>query len=172
MRAPAAVPSAAAVALAASAVLVVATALLMVPVRSLEVTGARAGRLLWRVPVADGLTVDLEYTNSIFNAPTTERFAVSGRSLRLVEVSSTREAVLQYLALDPPYLSRDGRLVSRRHGQAIGELTIRIGQTGRQRLVVGGRMIPLYRVGVGEAVRLTISSVPRVLVVMDQPRPP
>lgn len=158
--------------MAASAVLVAAAALLLVPVHSLEVTDVHTGRILWRVPVADGSTVDLDYTNSIFNAPTTERFEVSGRSLRLVEISSTREAVLQYLALDPPYQSRDGRLVSRRHGPTVGELTIRIGQTGRQHLVVGGRKIPLYWVGTGEAVRLTISRMPRVLVVINQPHPP
>lgn len=157
---------------AAVTALATAAALLLVPVRSLEVTDVRTGRLLWRVPAADGSTVDLDYTNSIFNAPTTERFEVSGRSLRLVEVSSTQEAVLQYLALDPPYQSRNGRLVSKRYGPAVGELTIRIGQTGRQHLVVGSREIPLYRVGIGEAVRLAISKVPRVLVVIDQPRPP
>lgn len=163
---------AAAVALAVSAVLVAAVALLLVPVHSLEVRDVHTGRLLWRATVADGSTVDLDYTNSIFNAPTTERFEVSGRSLRLVEVSSTQEAVLQYLALDPPYQYRDGRLVSGRHGPTVGELTIRIGQTGRQLLVVGGREIPLYRVGSGEAVRLTISRMPRVLVVLGQPPPP
>lgn len=157
---------------AAAAALVTAAVLLLAPAYSLEVRDVHTGRLLWRVPVADESTVDLDYTNSIFNAPTTERFEVSGRSLRLVEVSSTQEAVLQYLALDPPYQIRDGRLVSRRHGPAVGELTIRIGQTGRQRLVVGGREIPLYRVGTGEAVRLTILRMPRVFALVGQPRPP
>ncbi len=152
--------------------LAVAVALLLAPVHSLEVTEVHTGRLLWRVPAEIGSTVDLEYTNSIFGAPTTERFEVSGRGLRLVEISSTKEAVLQYLALDPPYQSRDGRLVSRRHGPTVGELTIRIGQTGQQRLMAGSREIPLYRVGTGEAVRLTISRMPRVLVVIGQPRPP
>ncbi len=152
--------------------LAVAVALLLAPVQALEVTKVSTGRLLWRVPAEAGATVDLEYTNSIFGAPTTERFEVSGRALRLVEISSTQEAVLQYLALDPPYQSRDGRLVSRRHGPFVGELTIRIGQTGQQRLMAGGREIPLYRAGDGEAVRLAVARRPRALVLIRRPHPP
>lgn len=149
-----------------------AAAFLAVPVTVLEVTARASGRLLWRVPVEDGATVDLEYTNSIFNAPTTERFEISDRSFLLVEVSSTQEAVLQYLALDPPYQSRNGRLVSKRQGPTVGELTVRIGQTGQQRLTAGGREIPLYRVGTGEAVRLAISRMRRVHVLLGKPSPP
>ncbi len=150
----------------------VAAAVLLVPVHSLEITEAGTNRLLWRVPAKDGETVDLEYTHSITGAPVTERFRVTGGGLRLVEIASTGEAALQYLAQDPPYESRGARLVSARDGPTVGELTIRIGQTGRQTLAVGGRTIPLYRAGEGEAVRLAVTRRPLALVLTKRPRPP
>lgn len=129
--------------------------------RVLDVTHVETGRLLWRVAVRDGSLVDLSYTNSIFNAPTTERFAVEGRSLRLTEVLTTSEAVFEYLRVDPPYEQRVGLLVARIRGPAIEALTTRIGQTGQQRLTVDGVEFPLFRIGVGEAARLTLRQVPR-----------
>lgn len=134
----------------------------LVPVPVVTVVSVQHGRPLWRIPVTPGTVVDLEYTNSLYRAPTTERFVVTGGLLRLVEISSTSEAVLEYLALDPPYVRRDGRIVAHRPGPLFAELTIRIGQTGQQRLTVAGRQLPLYQVGVGEAVRVRVDRIPRL----------
>jgi hypothetical protein len=147
-----------------------AAAFLFVPVPVLTVASPETGAVLWRVPVAAGERVDLNYTNSLYNAPTTERFVVTGGLLRLTEVSSTRQAVLEYLALDPPYEHRNGRLVSKRPGPLFPELTIRIGQTGRQRLAVGGRELPLYQAGTGEALLVRVARAPRLLVLIRRLR--
>lgn len=152
--------AAAVVALAALATVLLAS----VPV--LRVTHAETGELLWEMVVRNGAHVDLDYTNSIFNAPTTERFVVMGGLLRLTEISTTKQAVLEYLVLEPPYEKRGDRLVSRRRGPMFQELTIRIGQTGQQRLVVGGRELPLYQVGTGGSVRVRLIQTPRIVTLI------
>ncbi len=138
----------------------------------LDVTLADSGRLAWRLRVRVGSVVDLDYVNSIYNAPTTERFAVTERALRLVEISSTSEAVLDYLAQDPPYAARDGRLVSKSRGPELTDLVVRIGRTGQQRLRVDGRPIPLNRAGVGEALRLEVRRIPRARQMLERTVPP
>jgi hypothetical protein len=147
-----------------------AATFLLLPVPVLRVTEADTGRLLWRVVVANGSQVDLDYTNSLFDAPTTERFIVTGGLLRLAEISSTKQAVLEYLVLEPPYEERGGRFVSRRRGPLFADLTIRIGQTGQQRLVAGGREIPLYEVGTGGAVRVAVTETPRLIALVRRGR--
>lgn len=147
---------------AAAAVGTAAAVSLLLPVPVVVVTATASGRPLWHAPTRPGAVVDLEYTNSIYRAPVTERFVITGALLRLAEVTTTSEAVLHYLAIEPPYARRGDRLVAKRPGPMFAELTIRIGQTGRQRLVVDGRTIPIYEVGVGEAVRVTVTRVPRL----------
>lgn len=138
----------------------------------LRVTRDESGEVLWRTVVWNGARVDLNYTNSLFDAPTTERFVVTGGLFRLEEISTTKQAVFEYLVLEPPYETRGDRLVSKRRGPMFDELTIRIGQAGQQRLVVGGRELPLYRVGTGEAVRVRIVQTPRLLTLIGRPTAP
>lgn len=157
---------------AAAVTVATAAALAFSPTTVLDVTHDRTARLLWRVPGRAGSTVDLNYTNSLFNAPTTDRFVIDGGRLRLVEISSTKEAVLEHAGLAGPHKMRDGRFVAERPGPVLGELTIRIGQTGQQRLVVDGREMPLYRVGVGEAVKVKVTRVPRALALAEKPQAP
>jgi len=149
-----------------------AAALLSASIGVLEVRHEGTGRLLWRVRISTGATVDLHYTNSIYNAATSERFTVQGESLRLVEVSSTREAVLEYMRLESPYETRDGRFVARVGGPTLATFTTRIGQTGQQRLVVEGTEIPLYRIGTGEAATVTITRAPWFLTLVHRPPAP
>ncbi|MBM3470944.1 MAG: hypothetical protein FJX73_09150 [Armatimonadetes bacterium] len=137
---------------------------MMLPEPALEVTHVGSGRLLWRVALREGSRVNLSYTNSIHNAPTTELFVAEGGRLRLVEVATTREAVLEYLRLDPPYEARAGLLVAKTRGPALEGFTTRIGQTGQQRLTVDGAEFPLFSIGVGEAARLTLRRVPRAIL--------
>jgi hypothetical protein len=133
------------------------------PVQVFRVRSAADGRILWRVPVRNGSIVDLHYTNSVYDAATTERFIVYNGHLRPVEISSEKQAVLEYLALDPPYERRGGRIVAKGRRVLFAELPIRIGRTGRQRLEIDGRLIPVYEVGAGEAVRVAVARVPRLI---------
>ncbi|MDR7548532.1 MAG: hypothetical protein QN131_01165, partial [Armatimonadota bacterium] len=75
--------------MAAAVALAAAAAILLLPVSVVEITHAGTGRLLWRVPVSEGDRVDLDYVNSLFDAPTTERFIITGGLLRRVVISST-----------------------------------------------------------------------------------
>lgn len=140
-----------------------AVAMLLWPVSVLDVTQKDTSRVLWSVIVHDGSRIDLNYINSMYNAATTERFVVEAGRLRLIEVSSDKEAVLNYLGLQPPYRRRGERVVSERRGPVLAELTIRIGQTGQQYLVVDDSLnVPINQAGVGEAVWMRIDRTPRV----------
>lgn len=148
---------------AAAAVLAAAALAALAPIPVLEVVHADGGRLLWRLPVRDGSRVRLHYVNSLYHAPTTEEFAVTADGLRLVEVTTTAEAVMEYLRIDPPYRVVHGRLAADTSGPTVPALVTRIGQTGRQWLEVDDRSLPLYRVGVGEAVRIRVVRRPRAV---------
>lgn len=148
----------------AAAVVATVAALSVFPVAAVDVRHAGTGRLLWRVPVEPRSQIKLEYTHSLYNAPTAERFEPAARGLRLVEVSSTSEAVLEHLRLSPPYERRDGWIVARPDGSIHPRLTLRIGQTGQQKLRVDGRELPLYQAGTGEAVEIALQRLPRVVL--------
>jgi len=157
---------------AAAVALAAAAAVLLTPSTALEVRHQETGRLLWRVPIASGERVDLNYTNSLFDAPTTERYVIDGSHLHLEMISSTKEAVLEYLSLDPPFEQHGDRFVARLSGPRFAELTIRIGQTGRQRLDIEGLDVPLYQVGTGDAVRLQIARPRRAEILLARPQAP
>lgn len=148
---------------AAAALLAAALAAGLTPVSVLEVVHEDSGRLLWRTTVRPGSRVSLHYVNSLYHAPTAEQFVVDGQTLRLVEVATTAEAVMEYLRLDPPYRTRGGWLAADTSGPTLAALVTRIGDTGRQWLEVGGRTVPLHRVGVGEAVRIRVVRRPWVV---------
>lgn len=109
---------------------------------------------MWRVPVRLGGTVVLAYTNSIYGAPTEEHLIITPEGFTLTEVRSTSEAVLQYNALPPPYGRQGAYVVAAAHAELPASLALRIGETGRQRLIVGGRTLPLFSAGTG--VRVTV----------------
>ncbi len=119
------------------------------------------GRVRWQVPAGEGTAVVLQYTNSIYLAPTWERFVVRGGRLHLVEVSTTREAVLEYHRLAPPYRVEDGRLVAAVSGVTLDGYTLRVGSLGRPVLQVGSRVLPLHTAGVGTALHIALRRVPR-----------
>jgi hypothetical protein len=110
------------------------------------------GHVMWRVPVRPGTPLVLAYTNSIYNAPTEERLIVTDSGLRLTEVRSTSEAVLQYNALPPPYVRQGAYVVAAADTALPAVLPLRIGQTGRQRLIVGDRTLPIFAAGTGTRV--------------------
>ncbi len=155
-----------------TAAVAAALALLLIPVGVLTVTHEGTGRLLWRVIVGGGSQIELRYINSRYDAPTFQRYVVADGLLRLTEISSTSESVLEFLVLERPYEQRGGQFVSKRHGPSFEQLIFRIGQTEQQTLFVDGRELPLHRIGSGEAVRVTLSRMPRALALLQRPQPP
>lgn len=127
------------------------------------VVSDEAGAALWRVPVSDGSEVVLHYTNSVYLAPTWERFTVRGGRLHLKEVSSTREAVLEYHRLAPPYRRDGDRLTAPASDVVLEVLPLRVGERGHPVLQVGQTEVPLYRAGTGTGLRVTIRREARLL---------
>ncbi len=135
---------------------------LLWPSASLVVTD-EDGTALWRLPVHEGSTVVLQYTNSIYLAPVWEQFTLRGGRLHLMEVSSTSEAVLEYNRHPGPY-RRSGDLVSVPvSGQALDLVPLRVGERGRPTLQVDGVTLPLYRAGVGAGLRIWVRRASRFL---------
>ena len=120
----------------------------------LTVTGDD-GRRWWSLPVAPGDAVVLAYTNSIYLAPTEERFILRPEGFVLTDVASTSEAVLAYNGLAAPY-SRRGAFYSAPVSARMPALVLRIGHTGRQRLLVDGRVLPLFAAGEGARLRVAV----------------
>ncbi|MDQ7843099.1 MAG: hypothetical protein QN141_02010 [Armatimonadota bacterium] len=114
------------------------------------------GRRLWSLPVRLGDEVVLAYTNSIYLAPTEERLVVTARGFALVAVRSTSEAVLDYNGLRAPY-AREGAYYAAQASARLPELILRVGATGRQRLIVHGRAVPLFQAGAGTQLRVTVA---------------
>ncbi|HXF82010.1 MAG TPA: DUF1850 domain-containing protein [bacterium] len=116
---------------------------------------AEDGQRLWALPVRPGDEVVLVYTHSIYLAPVEEHLRVRPDGFRLTEVRSPSEAVLAYNALHGPYRRVAGRYVAPASAR-LTELVIRIGRTGRQRLIVGGTALPLYTAGEGARLRIAV----------------
>lgn len=115
------------------------------------------GQRMWSLPVRPGSAVVLAYTNSIYGALTEEHLTVSQVGFTLRAVRSTSEAVLAYNGLPAPYARKDDFYVAPAQAH-LPVLVVRIGQTGHQRLYVGGRLLPLYEAGEGVQVRIEITA--------------
>lgn len=116
----------------------------------------------WHLPVRPGTQIALAYVNSLYNAPTEDRFIVTTTGFELTEVRSTSDAVLDSNGLPAPY-GRDGLYFVSRIRRPIPFFTIRIGPVGRQRLVVGNSDVPLYTVGTGNAVTVVLRREPLLM---------
>lgn len=127
------------------------------------VVSDETGAVRWRVQVAEGTPVVLQYTNSIHLAPTWEQFVVRGGRLCLLDVSSTREAVLEYYRFAGPYRREGPRVIAPVSGLVLDLLPLRIGERGRPVLQVGRTVLPLYEAGVGTGLRVAIRREPRLL---------
>lgn len=123
-----------------------------------------AGAVHWRVPVTEGSPVILQYTNSIYLAPTWERFAVRGGRLALVSITSTREAVLEYNRLGPPFVREGGRVTAPVSGVVLDVLPLRVGDRGHPVLQVGRISIPLAAGGPGTRWHVSIRRAPRLQI--------
>lgn len=144
------------IALAAGIILAAAA----VPSYHLTVT-AEGGARLWAIPIVPGTPVTLAYENSIYRAPTEEMLVATSDGFTLRAVRSTSEAVLAYNGLAAPY-RRNGLWFEADVSRMLPLLTMRIGRTGRQHLMVTGRTVRLYDAGEGARVQIDVVRTPRV----------
>lgn len=130
----------------------------------LVVTGD-AGERLWTLPLRPRTPVALAYQNSIYRAATEEVFSPSADGFALIAVRSTSEAVLAYNGLPAPY-ARQGRWYVAPASRSLPGLVLRIGRAGRQHLLVGDRIVPLYQAGEGARLSVTVERAPRVIAAL------
>jgi hypothetical protein len=123
------------------------------------------GTRLWAAPIAPGTPVTLAYENSIYRAPTEEILVATAEGFTLRTVRSTSEAVLAYNGLEAPY-RRNGIWFEAQAPRTLPRLTVRIGRTGRQHLLVAGRTVPLYDAGEGARVQVDVMRAPRVVAAL------
>lgn len=147
------------VGLAAAAAVILAAA--AIPSYHLTVSG-EDGQRLWTVGVAPGTPITLAYENSIYRAPTEELFTATAGGFALRGVRSTSEAVLAYNGLEAPY-ARDGMWYAAAASRTLPSVVIRIGRTGRQHLIIAGRVVPLYEAGEGARVRVEVEHASRAV---------
>jgi len=121
------------------------------------------GAALWRRPAAEGSVVVLRYTNSIYLAPVYERFEVRAGGLRLIEVGSTSEAVLEYNRHPGPYRRSGAWLIAPISGVTLDVLALRVGERGQPTLEVDGATLPLYQAGTGTGLRISVRRGARLL---------
>jgi len=132
------------------------------PAQALRIAD-ETGQVRWRVPVTEGTPVVLQYTHSLYLAPTWEQFVIRHGRLELVSLSSTREAVLEYNRLAPPYRRAGPRVTAPVSGIALAVLPLRVGERGRPVLRVGGVTVPLYEAGAGTGLRISVHRTSRLL---------
>lgn len=116
---------------------------------------AEGGQTLWTRSIRNGSPVILEYTNSLYLAPTQEHFTVRPGGFALKEVWSTSDAVLAYNSLPAPY-HRRGKFFVSSVGAFVPEIVTRIGPIGRQTLHVADEELPLYEAGPGTRVTIAL----------------
>ncbi len=105
------------------------------------------GRPMTREGLPDSGRFEIEYVHSYYRTPTVERFVADREgSFRLVGISSTSDAVLDYYAV-PGRKSTDGLWSSLRldQEQSFEELPLIGTAKGRKTLVVSGERSPLFR---------------------------
>lgn len=115
---------------------------------------AEDGSTLWTRSVREGSPVVLQYTNSLYLAPTEEHFVVGRGGFTLKEVWSTSDGVLAYNNLPAPYRRRGHYFVSS-VSTSVPAIVTRIGPVGRQTIRIGTEELPIYQAGT--AVRVTIT---------------
>lgn len=116
---------------------------------------AEDGETLWTRPVREGSPVVLQYTNSLYLAPTHEHFTVRPGGFALREVWSTSDGVLAYNSLPAPYLRRGKFFISSVRA-FVPAIVTRIGPIGRQTLRIGDEELPLYQAGTGARVTIAL----------------
>lgn len=125
------------------------------------VVSTEGEEVIERVRLAPRSTIILEYTNSLYMAPTEEHFIVRRGGFALREVWSTSDAVLASHSLPAPYARRGAFFVSSVEA-FVPRIVTRIGPVGQQTLRVGDREVPLFRAGTGA----------QVIVALRRPSPP
>jgi hypothetical protein len=118
---------------------------------------AEDGATLWTRPVSEGSPIILQYTNSLYLAPTQEHFTVRPGGFALKEVWSTSDGVLAYNSLPAPY-HRRGKFFVSSVGAFVPAIVTRIGPIGQQTLRIGGEELPLYTAGTGTRVTIALRS--------------
>lgn len=99
--------------------------------------------------VGDGASVALAYRHSLWGVTVVERLEVTADGLRLVQVEAPTPELDSYYHIPGAQLVREGELFRLEvpRGPVLPEVRVRATERGMRTLVVGGRCLPLRRVG-------------------------
>ena len=125
----------------------------LVPTGAWVVVRDEHGRAVTRARLPSSGRFALEYAHSVYGAQVTETFAAGpGEGFRLVAVTSSSEAVLDYYALEGRREADGGRVrLQLTSSPRLETLPLVATEVGRRTLVVGGTRVPLYAAGRGPA---------------------
>jgi hypothetical protein len=139
-------------------------ALLAAPAPALIVAEPVTGRTLVCLPVRPAPVV-LRYRHSLYDALTTEEFAVEGERLVLRRLSSERLAALEYYGrAEPPVPVSEGYAISGL-AEPHQALPLLVGPVGERTLVYGPTVVPLWRLAAaGGQVEVRIGQAPRAVL--------
>jgi hypothetical protein len=139
-----------------AAVAVLVAALALFEGERVVVASARDGTTVAELSLGDARAFSLSYLHSVYGAPAKESFRIEGNGFRLVSISSTSAAVLDYYRLEGER-KRGAKwwtlfpATTRRYER----LPVIATHRGRRSLSVGGSTVPLYEPG--KALHVTIS---------------
>jgi hypothetical protein len=128
--------------------LLLAVFLLFVPwpgfFSSLRVTHEQTGRELCALPFIGTHSFSLSFTNSIYLAPTQEKFEASRSGIALREIQTTSWGVVEYYSIKGTVREEEGTIRIQDIHFHTPKLKIMIGYIGKQKLIWDGQTYDLF----------------------------
>lgn len=119
------------------------------------------GGLVHRETLPDSGEFGVKYRHSFYRAPAVEHFAAGSSGFRLLGLSSTSHAVLDYYELEGTRVER-GRWIylEPQSGRSYESMPFIATREGRRTLVVSGREMLLYKGDTSRHLRLEVERTP------------
>jgi hypothetical protein len=109
-----------------------------------RVTHEQTGRELFALPFIHTHSFDLSFINSIYLAPTVEKFETSRSAISLREIQTTSWGVVEYYSIKGNIREEKGTIRIQDIHFHTPRLKIMIGYIGKQKLIWEGRTYDLY----------------------------
>ncbi|MCX5908090.1 MAG: DUF1850 domain-containing protein [Deltaproteobacteria bacterium] len=111
---------------------------------ALRITHEQAGQELFNLPYIPTHSFDLSFINSIYLAPTVEKFELNGLSISLREITTTSWGVIEYYNPQGTIREEKGTIRVRDINFRTPKLNLMIGYIGKQKIIWDGRNYLLY----------------------------
>lgn len=112
---------------------------------ALRITHGQSGQELLLLPFIQRHPFDLQFINSIYSAPTREKFEVDDSAIRLCEIVTSHWGVVEYYNSPGVLREENGQIHIRDIQLRRPQLRLAIGFVGKQELLWEGKSYPLYQ---------------------------